>query len=349
MRDIIELHYSMSLKKSPNSGIEILKILLTFLILVYHCLHGKENVFENKLLKFLLKIVPLYFSTYFVIFFYFTYSTFTSRNITNLKQRFQRILVPYIVWPIIFSVLYIISSDKVIRLNDLIKDLFIQYLLGRRICFVFWFQFNLLLISLIFIIILICFKKSYILIFQILFLIAYILEYLGFVEMFLESYNEDIKRSIGRTLKMMIFAITGFTLASIKLLYNLKHNKIRNIFLSIIFFIIVIFLKIYYAKYYYLEGIFLILGSTCLIISFSLLPLNNITNMNMIFLIKQSTSYTAGIYYIHMKVHTYLENRLNIFKEGSLRACVLIYLFCYFICFIGMKMVGKTKYKYLFI
>lgn len=349
MKDIIELHYSMSVRKGPNSGIEILKILLTFLILVYHCLHGKENVFENRLLKFLLKIVPLYFSTYFVIFFYFTYSAFSSRNIIQIKQRFLRILVPYICWPIIFSVLYIISSDKVIIMNNLLKDLFIQFLLGRRINFVFWFQFNLLFISLIFSIILISFKKSYILIFQIMFLTAYILEYFGFVEMFFELYNEEIKRSIGRTLKMLIFAITGFFLASIRILNELKYNKIRNIFLSIISFIIIIFLKIYYSKYYFLEGIFLILGSTCLMISFSLLPVNNITNMSMAFLIKQSTSYTAGIYYIHLKVHTYLENRLNIFKEGSLRACVLIYLFCYFICFIGMKMIGKTKYKYLFI
>ena len=349
MKEIIDLHYSMSVRKSPNSGIEILKILLTFLILVYHCLHAKENIFENKLLKFLLKIVPLYFSTYFIIFFYFTYNLFSSRNINNLKKRFQRILVPYIFWPIIFSIIYIISSDKVIRMDNLFRDLIIQYLLGRRIYFVFWFQFNLLFISLIFTIILIAFKKSYILIFQILFLIAYIFEYFGFVEKFFEFYKEDIKRSIGRTLKMMIFAITGFFLASVKLLNNLKYNKIRNIFLSIISFIIIIFLKIYFSKYYFLEGIFLILGSTCLMIAFSLLPLNNITNMTMIFLIKQSTSYTAGIYYLHFKVHTYLENRLQIFKEGSLRACAMIYLICYFICFIGMKMVGKTKYKYLFI
>ena len=347
MQDIIELNYSISVKKSPNSGIEILKIILTFLILVYHSL--SENIDDNETLKIFIQIVPLYFSTFFLIFFYFIYNIFSSRNISKIKERFTRILIPYLYWPFLFSVLNIISTDKKIKKNHIIRDLFIQIIIGRRIYFVFWFQFNLIIISLIFTIILFSFKKFHINIFLAIFLFAYFFEYLGFSEKFFSSYNEEIKRSIGRTLKMMIFAITGFFLSSIKMLNHLKYHKIKSILLSVVSFVIIIYLKIYFSDYYFLEGIFLILGSISLLIAFALLPLSNITNMTVVFLIKQSTSYTAGVYYLHVKVLRYFEDSIDIFKDGELRGCALNYLICYSICFIGMKLFGKTKFKYLFI
>ena len=148
---------------------------------------------------------------------------------------------------------------------------------------------------------------------------------------------------------MIIFAITGFFLSSIKLLNHLKYHKIKSIFLSIASFVIIIFLKIYFSNYYFLEGIFLILGSIPLLIVFALLPIDHITNMTAIFLIKQSTSYTAGVYYLHVKVLRYFEDSIDIFKDGELRGCALNYLICYSICFVGMKLFGKTKLKYLFI
>ena len=134
MKDIIELNYSISTKKSLNSGIEILKVILTFLILVYHSL--KENIVDNKvnrIEKILIKIVPLYFSTFFVIFFYFTYNIFSSRNIKKIKERFIRLIVPYIYWPFIFSALQYFLYDKKLKTHNLLRDFFIQMLIGRRI------------------------------------------------------------------------------------------------------------------------------------------------------------------------------------------------------------------------
>ena len=350
MKDIIELNYSISTKKSLNSGIEILKVILTFLILVYHSL--KENIVDNKvnrIEKILIKIVPLYFSTFFVIFFYFTYNIFSSRNIKKIKERFIRLIVPYIYWPFIFSALQYFLYDKKLKTHNLLRDFFIQMLIGRRIYFIFWFQFNLIFITLIFSIVMLYSKKYFLHIFLTIFVIAYISEYFGFIELIFEHYNEDLKRSVGRILKMMTFAITGFFLSSIKLLNHLKKHKIKNIIISIIAAGLIIFLKIFFYKYYFLEGIFLILGSVFLMVSFALLPISNITNMTITFLIKQSTSYTAGIYYLHLKVLRSLESNITIFEEGTLRGCALNYLICYSICFVGMKTLGKTRFRYLFI
>ena len=34
--------------------------------------------------------------------FYFSYNTLASRNISKIKGRFKRMLVPYIIWPLLF-------------------------------------------------------------------------------------------------------------------------------------------------------------------------------------------------------------------------------------------------------
>ena len=50
--NIIELNYSKPTKNVPNFGIELLKTILFFFILVYHCYY--QNLGENKILKIIL-------------------------------------------------------------------------------------------------------------------------------------------------------------------------------------------------------------------------------------------------------------------------------------------------------
>ena len=180
-------------------------------------------------------------------------------------------------------------------------------------------------------------------------LLEFILEYSGNNEKFFELYNEDIKRSMGRILKMMIIALVGFLLSSIKMLNFLKNHKIKSICFTLASFSFIIYLNIFYSNYYFLEGIYLILGSIFLMISFAFLPLNKITYMKLIFLIKQCTSYTAGIYYLHIKVQNYFGKNIIIMRDGTLSGCAFNYLICYSICFFGMKLFRRTKFKYLFI
>ena len=347
MKETIELNHSISMKKNPNSGIEILKVILTFFILVYHC--NYKNSYNNEILNIFNHIVPFYFSTYSVIFFYFSYNILSSKNIIRIKQRLLRLLIPYTFWPLIFSVMHILSYKKKINPNYLIRDISIQLILGRRIYFVFWLQFNLIMSFLLISIIFLFFKKYHLYIFQTMLLMEFILEYSGNNEKFFELYNEDIKRSIGRILKMMIIALVGFLLSSIKMLNFLKNHKIKSICFTLASFSFIIYLNIFYSNYYFLEGIYLILGSIFLMISFAFLPLNKITYMKLIFLIKQCTSYTAGIYYLHIKVQNYFGKNIIIMRDGTLSGCAFNYLICYSICFFGMKLFRRTKFKYLFI
>lgn len=345
--DAIELNYSITIKKHPNSGIEILKTILTFLILVYHC--SDKDLSDNKIIVAFMEIFPFYFPTYFLINFYFSYFIFSSRNITRIKLRFTRLVIPYIIWPFIFLSIKVLTYKKNIPINKITYDSFSQLIIGRGIYFVFWYQFNMIFIFLIFSIIILSFKKYHLYIFQTLLIISYILEFFGFTEKFFGDYSEDIRRSIGRTIKMLIFSILGFLLSSVKMLNFFKRYKTKSICFSFTSLVFIIYYKVYFLKFYCFEGIFLALGAICLLIFFALLPLDNLTNMTIIFLIKQMTSYTAGVYFIHVKIMQIFNNSITIFRTGEIRGCVLNYLICHSICFVGMKLFGKSKLKYLFI
>ena len=103
-------------------GIEILRMILSFLIVVIH-IHSKSGS-KYKLIKFIFQNFEFYVPSFFIISFYFSYKLFVSKNIYKISQRFRRILIPYIIWPIIFCIRYNIfniinkKTDKKI-LNNL--------------------------------------------------------------------------------------------------------------------------------------------------------------------------------------------------------------------------------------
>ena len=84
-------------KKEKNIGLLILKIYLSFNVVNTHCLDF-SNI-QSHLRFFLTNSLPA--PTFFIISFYFFYKSLISRNINKYRQRFQRLLIPYIVWPII--------------------------------------------------------------------------------------------------------------------------------------------------------------------------------------------------------------------------------------------------------
>ena len=145
-------------KKGVIWGIEILRAILAFFIVVRHLY--KLDCETKYLTKFIFHCQPFYVPTFFLISFYFSFETFYSKNIKKIKERFKRILVPYLIWPIILWIRYIIVDCKVKFGQNLLKDLVIQLLIGYGFYGVFWFQFNLIFLSIIFIIIIFLFKTK---------------------------------------------------------------------------------------------------------------------------------------------------------------------------------------------
>ena len=114
--------------KNRNLGIQILRSLLCFWILLNHCLNKNNN---KKLCTILFKY-RMHVPCFILIAFYFSNKIIISRNIINIKKRLERLLIPYFILPIIIliinNILYNYTSFSLFGRILNIKDLFYQYL-----------------------------------------------------------------------------------------------------------------------------------------------------------------------------------------------------------------------------
>lgn len=101
-----------NLMRQRNLGLELLRMFLCFRIVLLHY-YSSEN-------KFILNLKRNRFQVpcFFLISFYFLYPTIIERNQNKLKQRLERLLIPYIMHPIINWIINNIMFLRLYILNN---------------------------------------------------------------------------------------------------------------------------------------------------------------------------------------------------------------------------------------
>jgi hypothetical protein len=272
------LNYSIK-KNNYYLGIEILRVILSFFIVLVHLFNKKYA--KTKILLFPFHALPFYIPIFFIISFYFNYKTFVSRNIVKIKERFLRILIPFFIWPTLFFIenLYLNYINASIENNDF-KKLYCQYLIGAGTHGVFWFQFNLIFITLIFIIIIFSFKANYLFIVQIIGFIMCIFNISGNNDKLFLKYTRLISHTVMKIPISLIYSISGFLLASLNILNYLYNFRIKSIIIVLIFFYILLVYPFFYFNIIKINFI-----SINMFLIFSLLPFDKI-KYNIIIFIK---------------------------------------------------------------
>ena len=336
------------LKKGYNLGIEILRVFLSFMVVLDH-------LYNKKKLKKYYYILYYHIPSFFLISFFFTYNTLTSFNLQKIKLRFERLIIPYIGWSIIAFILkniyyYLFNLNYEHTLKGFVKHLITGHILNTPL----WYQAILIFTTIIFLIIIFIFRNNQsfkLLVFHILSLISYNLQYSGLNYNLNKKYlTTHAKLTFGRFMEALPNAITGYTFAYLKIINLLRQYRTKAIFFS--FAILVIISK--YAVFENLKtfkygGLRLNIASSCLFIIFSLLPLENMKNILKVF-INYCTRYTAGVYYMHYLVgNTYLIKTIFKSLNGTIYGCMIVYLLCYSISYFGIKIFGKYKLKYMFV
>ena len=99
------MNYDIKNKNKIYLGIQILRIVFSFHILVFHfhCVHKKQ--YKLTYIRNIISKVNIDLITFFIISFYFSHDTFVFKNIIKIKFRFKRLLIPYIIWPIIIFII----------------------------------------------------------------------------------------------------------------------------------------------------------------------------------------------------------------------------------------------------
>ena len=154
---------SLKKKKNINLGVEILRVIMSFWVILYHCFRtNNENL--NKIIIQKRFHVP----TFMFISFYYFYQPLKIKDINKIKERLIRLFIPYIIWPL----LIFISNHILYYFFPYIRKLYLidfiyQIVYGIRIYGIIWFNGNLIIFTIFFTIIYLIFKKYYIFILQI--------------------------------------------------------------------------------------------------------------------------------------------------------------------------------------
>lgn len=214
---------------------------------------------------------------------------------------------------------------------------------------IMWYQWNTILITIGFNLIIFVFRNNYNFILIIIAITAFIFQYNGKNVSFFSKYL-DYKRTVfGRVIEMIPYTVIGFLISYSKIIIFFTKYRLQVILACIYLLYFFVNYKIFYeVKGYGCNGVNLFVKTICTFIIFAMFPSEKIKNRMIIKIIKQITNHTAGIYFIHMELSNYLSNYIISIKNRTIKGCIIIYLICYLICFLGSLFFGKTKMRHLF-
>ena len=216
--------------KNINIGLAILRIYLSFLVVNAHCFIPSDTIKKLVIIKFIRNSFPV--PIFYILSFYFCYKLFISKNIKKIKIRFQRLLIPYFIWPIIVWSLRNFLSLLFIKIGKLsLKELILQILTGHIFVPVLWFQYNLIFITLLTVIIHLLFNENMIWFILInIQIFGIFFTYSNYNFQFFSENDNNIMYTFGRFFEIIPYCITGYILAS----FNFVHILSKNKFLAII-------------------------------------------------------------------------------------------------------------------
>ena len=336
-------------KNNFNICFALLRMYLSFVVVNNHLFNKRNSNIKNKYILKLLKnriSVPIFF----IMSFYLCYKLFLFKDILKIKSRFERLIIPYIFWPII---IWIFNNLFFFYLNLKLKisfyDLIIQFLTGHNIVSVLWFQLNLIISTFLIFLVHKVYNKNILFILINFEILSYFFQYSNINYKFFSQFSNFFKYPYGRLMEIIPFCISGYTFRYLDIINYLKKYKIKTIYLIILIlsflFKYLLFVNIDGFMY---QGIKLHIISIIIFVFFALNPFEKNLNLTLIKIINLFTNYTSGIYYLHIPIFIYLSNFIDLIKKRTVLASLIIYIICYLISFIGMKIFGKTKFKHLF-
>lgn len=341
--------FNNSYNKKRNIFLSLLRMHLSFLVVNSHYYKPSQIFIKNKFLLFFIYSnyhVPIFF----IMSFYFCLNLFKSKNFQKIKLRYQRIMIPYFIWPIIIwffnNFLYFILKFNIKYYS--FNNLKIQLLTGHVYMRVLWFQYNLILSSTIILIIEFLFINEKIVLYNII-IVSYFIQYSNFNFIFFSKYDYHWKYTLGRLFEIIPYCVSGYILASLKIINYLTKNRVKFIYLIILILILIRKYNIFRSiNGFFYQGLNLYFLSLGIFMIFLLLPSEKINNLGIIKSITILSNYTSGVYYLHYHIGLYLTNYIRPIKNKSISGCIIIYIACYALSFIGSLLFGNTKFKHLF-
>lgn len=346
---IINQISSGNAKRKYNIFLAILRAYLALNIINIHFLRTPPPILMNKyIIRIIRNNLPIH--TFFLMSFYFSHKLFLSKNIEKIKKRFERLLIPYLFWPIIIWILnnflyYTFKLNFKLSLNELK----IQLMTGHCFMSVLWFHYNLIFATLLIIIIIFLSSNYFVLIMLNLCIFAFYFQYSNLNYKIFSKYSLYKKFTFGRFSEILPSCIIGFIIPSLHSLIILRKYRIYSIYFLLLIFLFLIKYNVFiYINGFYYQGIGLVVKSSLFFLIGLLMPYEKINNKYIVNIIKIITSYTSGIYFLHTNVERFMKKCIKLIKKKTFSGSIIIYIISYFISLIGAKIVGNNKFSCLF-
>ena len=313
-------------------------MLMAFEVILAHFCDWKE--YDPVLLWPFRSLNSLAVTCFAIMSFYLMADSFLQRDKELFKKRLIRLFIPQIAWAFIYYFIYAtIDLFLNIGLHNGIQDLFWQILTGHSQYLnpTMWYQFNVIIITVIFYYIFKYFDNKravYILIALMFF--CYFLQFSGINRALFENLIFELKKPLGRIAEMIPFCVIGFLLKYYDVLNYLK--KYRYIVMAICIALFYIGFRIPWieVKDFDYSGLAKPYLSLCVITFAYLCPFEYLTDNYKKFILKIS-NYTLGIYCSHRLIYTLLQIFVPELAIRSFERCILIYIICYFMCLLANK------------
>lgn len=277
---------------------------------------------------------------FFIISIFLTFNKLKEKDPTLLGKRVWRLYYPQFVWGILYFIVYTIIGmilNKIRINNDFYilftkKDLMWQVLTGsdRYLCPQFWFQFDLIVFTLLFWLIIRATEKHALKILMILGVIALILQYSGLNYRMFCRLEYELWYPIGRLMEILPFCVAGAVLTSLDLIGIIRAYRIRSLIISLctlIFAILCPFIPELRHGFDY-GGIRLILYSVSVFTLLLSIPFDKL-NEPLKKCLKFLSKYSFGVFCIHMGIGRIWECiicKVTGWSTGTVAECLLIYL-----------------------
>lgn len=326
-------------QKQLNIGIALLRFLMCFEVVLCH--FWNQNPVPVYLRPFQM-LQYLAVPVFMLMSFFLIEKVLLSKDKTLLKQRIIRLLIPQIIWTIIYWVFfYFIGRAS-------ISDFFWQLFTGHspHLNPTMWYQIDLILLTVLFAFLFYVFPKKAIFISFGLLCASLALQYTGINYSFLSPLPDELKYTLGRLVETLPYAVVGISLSYYAVFDHLKHMMFFILISTALIVVGFLLNKLFPTTGFQYSGMPYILIGVSLFILFYLLPFNKMPTVLSTSILVCS-KYTLGIYCMHRLIG-FILNKLFLFlgfPKLTFAGCIVIYICSYFVSFVIAHMPTKIGKK----
>ena len=316
------------MEKEYNYGLAFLRIIMSFEVVVFH--FGRtayEDFFGGPLFVFS-RLSGLAVPVFMIMAAFLTYDIFSSKDNCRFVTRTERIIIPYLLWPIIAYVVLNGFSLVTKSMNSYsLKELGLNIICGcTDPLYVVWFQIDLLLCTVVvFLLFKIVNESAQTLVLVLIIIMSLWIQYSGTNILVFSKCFPTNSTTYARFVEMLPCFSVGILLSKYKVKEKLVPYWKQTVFVCA-FIVAFLWKSNMFAELsgYNYQGIYPMIAGSIIFIAFLVLPIRDFKGES---IVKRVSSLTMGVYFIHTIVEKILFGYINIFEkiEGTMVACLFIF------------------------